>query len=374
MNELYNILSIFLSSGWLLAFGLVLLFVARADSPMLGNYRKARNMMAAAYIFFACLNLSEYVFSGSESNIPLLRTITLAIAASQAFLFTFAMFALLEVRFPGWRSILQEAALAIALIAAVFIVYTACPESCFKVAFWILTGAYALLLVRYSILFLRNYRRFRRRMDNFYSDNEAGRLRWVAWSFFAALAVGVGALLTTVFMSTAVALVFTAVFDIFYAFFAIRFIGYTHRFHTIEAALENSPPEEIAEQQTVEATTAVKTSGNFDLLERRIGEWIADKGYVEKGLTINSLVPKLYTNRDYLSTYINTSRGKTFREWVNELRIDEAKRLLTEYPDMTVGEISEKVGFVNKSHFGRTFLALTKSTPQVWRAAHSGRA
>ncbi len=42
MNELYNTLSIFLSSDWLLAFGIMLLPAAAADSPLLGNYRKAR--------------------------------------------------------------------------------------------------------------------------------------------------------------------------------------------------------------------------------------------------------------------------------------------------------------------------------------------
>ncbi len=121
MNDLYNILSLFLSSGLLLAFGLMLLFVATGDSPLLGNYRKARLMLAVAYLFFACVNVSEYFFGGSVSDAPLLRTVTLVIAASQALLFTFAMLALLDVRFPGWRFVLREAVPALVLVVAVFV-------------------------------------------------------------------------------------------------------------------------------------------------------------------------------------------------------------------------------------------------------------
>jgi AraC-like DNA-binding protein len=370
MSELYNILSIFVTSGLFLALGLVLLFADLPGSPLLGNYRVARYMMAAAYLFFACVNLSEYLFSGAASDVPLLRTITLTIAASQAFLFTFAMLALLEVRFPGWRSIFREGIPVALLIAAVFIVYAFCPGACSGIAFWGFAGIYALLLTRYTALFTRNYRRFRLRMDNWFSGDEAGRMRWVAFSFFAALAIGVGALLTSVFMSTLAALAFTLVFDIFYTFFAIRFISYATRFHAIEEAMENSLTGETMPPGTGELSTSngkIPAPANLDALEKRIEEWIAGKGYTEKGITINMLVSKLYTNSHYLSAYINTREGKTFRAWINELRIGEARRLLAEYPGMNIGEIASRAGFATKSHFGQQFRAVTGTSPSNWR-------
>ncbi len=368
MNELYNILSIFLSSGLLAAFGLMLLFTAVGDSPLLANYRKARWMMAAAYLFFACVNLAEYFMGGSSaSDASLLRTVTLAIAASQALLFTFAMLSLLEVRFPGWRTIFREAAPALVLIAAVFTVYATCSETFFDVAFWIFAGLYALILVRYTYLFVGAYRRFRRRMDNFFSGSEADRMKWIAVSFFAALAIGVGALLTTVFISTASALIFTVVFDIFYTFFAIRFINYAHRFHTIEPALETPSTEEISLPGDGETVAAGgKNPAHFDLLEVRIAEWVAEKGFTETGITINALVPLLRTNRHYLSTYINTCKGMTFREWINGLKIEEAKSLMRRCPGITVGEVAQRVGFTDKSNFIRIFTGATGHSPKAW--------
>ena len=366
MNDLYNI-SIFVSSGLLLALGAMLLFTATDESPLLGNYRRARRAMAGAYLFFAAVNAAEYMLGGPGSDVPLIRVITLTIATSQAFLFTSAMLSLLEVRFPGWRSIFREAAPALLLIAATATIYATCSEACFGIAFWIFAGVYALLLVRYTWLFVHHYRRFRRRMDNFFSDNEADRLRWSAWSFFGALAIGIGALMTSIFMSTAVALSFTVVFDVFYLYFAIRFINYATRFHTIESALETPSTEEISLPGDGETVAAVgKNPTHFDLLEVRIAEWVAEKGFTETGITINALVPLIRTNRHYLSTYINTCKGMTFREWINGLKIEEAKSLMRRCPGITVGEVAQRVGFTDKSNFIRIFTDVTGHSPKAW--------
>ncbi|MDR1102312.1 MAG: hypothetical protein LBL42_01010, partial [Tannerella sp.] len=191
MSELYTNISIFAISGLLLACGMMLLFVFIPAGALLGNYRKARYTMAGAYLFFVAVNVVEYL-SGDPSvqHVPLIQTVTLAIAASQAFLFTFAMLALVDVRFPGWRYIFREAAVVLLFIAALFTVYACCSEKLFTVVFYGFAGIYALLLVRYTVLFIGSYRQFRYRMDNYYSDDEAGRLHWVAVSFFASLAVG----------------------------------------------------------------------------------------------------------------------------------------------------------------------------------------
>jgi AraC-like DNA-binding protein len=59
--------------------------------------------------------------------------------------------------------------------------------------------------------------------------------------------------------------------------------------------------------------------------------------------------------------------NRTFREWINFLRIEEAMHLLTEHPDMTVSEIALRTGFASQSHFGQQFRAITGSSPSNWR-------
>jgi AraC-like DNA-binding protein len=373
VNELYTILSIFVTSGLLLAGGLMFLFTVIPGSSLLGNYRKARYMMACAYLFFVVIGIVEYLLRTplpNIQNIALMQTVTLAIAASQALLFTSALLALVDVRFPGWRYIFREAACVLLLVVAVFLAYACCSGETFKVAFYGFAALYALLLVHYIFLFRAGYRRFRVRMDNYFSDMEAGRLRWVAFSFFAALSVGVMALLSAIFMSTLVALLFAVVFDVFYLFFAIRFINYAYQFHTIERAMDDVETRLIASLPGEMAAGGEITGmhgDTFALLEKRMEEWIAGKGFTEKGITLDVLAARLYTNSKYLSVYINTCKKQTFRAWMNTLRIEEAKILLRQYPEITVNDIAARVGIATGSHFGKQFHALTGLSPANWR-------
>jgi AraC-like DNA-binding protein len=370
MNDLYNILSIFVTGGLLLACGLMFLFAFIPDSPLLGNYRKARYTMAGAYLFFIVVAMVEYL-SGDPSvqSVLLMQAITLAIAGSQAFLFTFAMLALVDVQFPGWRYIFREAAVVLLFIVAVFTVYTCCSETFFQTAFYVFAIIYALLLVRYTVLFLKSYRQFRCRMDNYYSDEEAGRLHWVAFSFFAALAIGVMALLSAVFMSVLVALLYAIIFDAFYLFFAIRFINYPHQFQIIEPAMDDAPEQTDcpANEEPVARNDTKTEHTAFAALEKQIEHWVTNKGFIEQRITIDALAAQLYTNHKYLSSYINIHKRQTFREWINALRIEEAQNMLLQYPDMKINEIAGKTGFLDKSHFLRQFKKQNKQSPTAWK-------
>ena len=57
----------------------------------------------------------------------------------------------------------------------------------------------------------------------------------------------------------------------------------------------------------------------------------------------------------------------SFRDWITALRIDYAKRLLAQYPELTVANISEKSGFQSPSHFIRLFKENVGCTPIQWR-------
>jgi AraC-like DNA-binding protein len=177
-----------------------------------------------------------------------------------------------------------------------------------------------------------------------------------------------------VFTSATVAFWFTVVYDIFYIFFAIRFVDYAARFHVIEEAMESDPEEDTVPEEPVlpddhPAITATggKTAAHFAELDRHIEEWVADKGYTEKSVTAKMLVPRFYTNDRYLSAYINTCKKKSFSRWVNELRVEEAQRLMAEHPEMPLPEIASRAGFGTQSHFSQQFRAITGHSPSNLR-------
>ena len=76
---------------------------------------------------------------------------------------------------------------------------------------------------------------------------------------------------------------------------------------------------------------------------------------------------RLITNHKYLSTYINTYKQQTFRKWISELRIEEAKIILLQEPEITLAEIAHRTGYADKSHFLRHFREQTGVSPTEWR-------
>ena len=88
--------------------------------------------------------------------------------------------------------------------------------------------------------------------------------------------------------------------------------------------------------------------------------------YKEK-LSLESMERDLHISKYYISHVINEKIGKGFNEYVNSIRINEACRLLLE-SELTVKEISEKVGFGTVRSFDRAFKKQKNETAKEYRA------
>ena len=93
-----------------------------------------------------------------------------------------------------------------------------------------------------------------------------------------------------------------------------------------------------------------------------------EKPYLNPDFQLTDLRQVLPLNRTYLSQLINAQYGCSFYQWVNDLRIKEAKRLMTEQPEMTIEEVSKQCGFSYRRNFSRTFVEITGMTPSEWRS------
>jgi len=66
------------------------------------------------------------------------------------------------------------------------------------------------------------------------------------------------------------------------------------------------------------------------------------------------------------SRFFRRATNRTFRGFLNQVRIGHACRLLLE-TDRTVTEICYESGFSNLSNFNRQFLRLRRATPRDYR-------
>ena len=102
-------------------------------------------------------------------------------------------------------------------------------------------------------------------------------------------------------------------------------------------------------------------------MHERISEIVRyiNEHYSEE-LSLHLLADRFYVSPYYLSRFFKEVTGFAFVEYVNSVRIKEAKKLL-ESSSMKVNLIARKVGFGSVTHFGRVFKAVTGNAPLHYR-------
>ena len=95
-----------------------------------------------------------------------------------------------------------------------------------------------------------------------------------------------------------------------------------------------------------------------------------NRKYTQSHITLDNLASDLNTNRTYLSRHINAAMGCNFKTWISNLRIEDAKRLLLEEPNLPAVSVGELVGISDKSSFFRQFMNVVGATPGDYRDKH----
>lgn len=90
-----------------------------------------------------------------------------------------------------------------------------------------------------------------------------------------------------------------------------------------------------------------------------------EKNYAHK-LTLSEVAEKTYISQWHLSKLLNRQMGQNFSEILNHIRIEEAKKLLRE-PALRIGDIAEKIGFVDMAHFSRVFKKIVGTSANEYR-------
>lgn len=89
--------------------------------------------------------------------------------------------------------------------------------------------------------------------------------------------------------------------------------------------------------------------------------------YFDPDLTIDMLAHKSGINRKTASQLIRKYLDTNFKGYLNQLRLQEASRLLKE-TDKQITEIAVSVGYKNISHFSRTFKERFGASPKEYRS------
>lgn len=101
-------------------------------------------------------------------------------------------------------------------------------------------------------------------------------------------------------------------------------------------------------------------------IDRAIARWKVEGGMRDSNASIVSLARHIGVERRTLTDYLHMQYGCTFRIWLSNLRMEEAKCLLLEHEEYSNEVIAFECGFSSASQLYRVFKAATGSTPREW--------
>jgi AraC-like DNA-binding protein len=107
------------------------------------------------------------------------------------------------------------------------------------------------------------------------------------------------------------------------------------------------PQEELQEQEP-----EVLEESLGDRIERLMRE---EKVFLQHDLRLDDVARMLNTNRTYLLKAISETKGMTFKEYVNRLRIAHATQLMADNPQLTKSEVATASGYNTVSSFYRNY-------------------
>ncbi len=105
-----------------------------------------------------------------------------------------------------------------------------------------------------------------------------------------------------------------------------------------------------------------------DRLSKEIMAYI-EENYSDPELSLESLARAFYISQNHVSRVLKSKIGKSYKEYLNDIRISQAKHLLKTTP-MTISNIASKVGYTDIRAFNRLFKKYTNHTPNEYRLMH----
>ena len=358
----------------MLFFGFYFLFAKTPEKKIFTNYLRSRQIMGIAMLLLSA-NYSVHFFFGirfkNADSAILMNMSTYFLCYS---LFSSALIMLLDRFYITKRRVWTHIILWIIFSTLSGVVLFLLPSgimqkfSLFALAAWLVV--FGVVLARRVII---AYRRAIRIFNETQADDIGAYIEWLSIFTYWALIFGVGCGLLT-FLPDEYVFIWILSSIPFYSYLFYSYLNYLLFYEQVENAFEQDiqSEEELltnseTEHEIVSEKEVPKTYTEFI---ERVDNWIKTDGYVQQGLTIKELSEILYTNRTYLSAYIKTTYKMTFREWITSLRLEYAKNMLKEHPEINIQKLAESSGFLSQSNFIKLFSEKEGCTPAKWKKSN----
>ncbi len=352
--------------------GVCFLTFPMPQSVELKNYRVSLKVLALAYFAIAVFAMLLLFLKRKHLEMELFYFNFLIVTSSQTMLFGFTLTSLLDPVFVTKKKILFHSLPIITLLLLyIFSYYLFGDPYLFKfsdivnnisqpsVIVRIVTLVYAIFqFFFYLSMFFNAERIYKKNINNYFSDSYKLRLSWVRYALLAGLAIGLLSLMLPLFPNRYFNYAATILFTLFYLVFAIQYINYPN----IYVKLNNF----FIKEEFIQPEKTTNRKGRLVWSDYKT-KIIEQKLFLLPNINIEELAKMLQIGRTTLSNFINTEEKMNFNNWINTLRIEEAKNIFSKNIGLSIAEVSEKVGYTEQSNFSRVFKQIVGETPLIWK-------
>lgn len=371
-------LTIAIVTSFVLAFLLFLINVPNSEHSR--KLVKAKNTIAMCFFISSILFFVCYTYSGIQDYEVFSSLMMFVVTAISSAILSFSLMNLLE---EGDNDKFY-------LNVAIIVIF-----SCILMrSFWmepgplrtfILTESVILFIINcliHIVLFHRTYLRSVQKIEQYYDEEENNKMKWIRFCYvmmmLTEMFVLVYMLLPRGFMK-----VYTIWYALFMLYFSANFISFlgSNKLLLDAFAYKTLSGQEILERierrkrmkkgaKDSQVTDSQLTELEMNKIDRSLAQWVKEKKFRAYDKTREEIAKELNTSKELLHMFFVTRMSVDFKTWRPRLRIEEAKSLLLDNPEMSINIVAELSGFSDRSNFHRQFTKIVGCSPKQWRESN----
>lgn len=339
--------------------GIICLFGGIPKEKGMENYKKARTVLGCGLSILAVYSITRLIFPQTHEHYIsfwLLATFTLIHSwltySTMLFLMESPMYVMKRFFIDG---IVPTSLMLITGILGVFI-------TSLQPALFIIFGC--IFGVKCAWMYytcINEYRKCNKELENFYDQRI--NIRWIGGLIWISLIMSAATVVA--FYTPAIHFIYYLLIPVIYTYIVVKVLNFMPK------KIDNIRHCNLTLNEEPKAEKIEKSKDLADKMAPKVAVWIEDKKFCTSDLTIKDVAMDMGTNHNYLSQYLNNVLGVTFQVWLNTLRVEESKTILTSGEKISIEEVGVRVGIPQAYNFSRWFKAITDMTPYQFRKANS---
>lgn len=224
------------------------------------------------------------------------------------------------------------------------------------------SGVFCLMQVYYAKNIISELKRMKQMLNDYFDYQQDGLLRWMQICIVAMTVIALTApfciFLPPQWLIVFVSLVLGSISYLWFCF--VRYV--------MTSAASRMREAEGSEKGEGD----IKDKGN-ERIGQAVEQWISNGCHLRNGIRRDDAAKEMGVPSRQLSAWVKASGYDSYSKWITALRIEEAKRLLSEHPDWSIEAIADQCG-ISRTHFYKVFKDETNLLPAEFLASLNSKA